>query len=78
MRRHRTTIYVAEDTEPSRVESLRALGLDLVIHGKGARDAEKEARRVAEADDEVAMGWTLRRSVGMSLLYSAAGRSSLS
>jgi threonine dehydratase len=53
IRKHRATIYVAEDLEPSRLELLRAHGLDLVIHGKGAWDAEKEARRVAEVEDKI-------------------------
>ncbi len=53
IRNHRATIYVAEDLEPSRLELLRAHGLDLVIHGKGAWDAEKEARRVAEEEDKI-------------------------
>ena len=47
IRKRRATIYVAEDIEPSRLELLRAHGLDLVIPGEGAWDAEKEARRVA-------------------------------
>jgi threonine dehydratase len=53
IRNHRATIYIAEDIEPSRLELLRAHGLDLVIHGEGAWDAEKEARRVAEAEDKI-------------------------
>jgi threonine dehydratase len=53
IRKHRATIYVAEDIEPSRLELLRAHGLDLVIYGEGAWDAEKEARRVAEAEDKI-------------------------
>jgi threonine dehydratase len=53
IRGRRATIYVAEDIEPSRLELLRAHGLDLVIYGKGAWDAEKEARRVAEAEDKI-------------------------
>jgi threonine dehydratase len=53
IRRRRATIYVAEDLEPSRLELLRAHGLDLVIHGEGAWDAEKEARRVADAEDKI-------------------------
>jgi threonine dehydratase len=53
IRKRRATIYVAEDIEPSRLELLRAHGLDLVIYGKGAWDAEKEARRVAEAEDKI-------------------------
>jgi len=53
IRGRRATIYVAEDIEPSRLDLLRAHGLDLVIYGKGAWDAEKEARRVAEAEDRI-------------------------
>ncbi len=53
IRKHRATIYVAEDLEPSRLELLRAHGLDLIIHGKRAWDAEKEARRVAEEQDKI-------------------------
>jgi threonine dehydratase len=53
IRKHRATIYIAEDIEPSRLELLRAHGLDLVIHGKLAWDAEKEARRVAEEQDKI-------------------------
>jgi len=48
VRNRRATIYVAEDIDPARLAQLRAHGLDLVIYGKGAWDAEKEARRVAE------------------------------
>jgi threonine dehydratase len=53
IRKRRATIYVAEDIEPARLELLRAHGLDLVIYGEGAWDAEKEARRVAEAEDKI-------------------------
>ena len=53
IRKRRATIYVAEDIEPSRLELLRAHGLDLVIHGEGAWDAEKEARRVAGEEDKI-------------------------
>ena len=53
IRNHRATIYVAEDLDASRLELLRAHGLDLVIFGDGAWDAEKEARRVAEEKDRV-------------------------
>jgi threonine dehydratase len=48
IRGRRATIYVAEDLEPSRLELLRSHGLDLVIHGKRAWDAEKEARRLGK------------------------------
>jgi len=53
IRKHRATIYIAEDIEPSRLELLRAHGLDLVIYGEGAWDAEKEAQRVAEEQDKI-------------------------
>ena len=53
IRGHRATIYVAEDMDPSRLELLRSHGLDLVIHGALAWDAEKEARRVAEEDGKI-------------------------
>jgi len=53
IRKRRATIYVAEDLDSSRLDLLRAHGLDLVIRGKGAWDAEKEARRVAEEEDKI-------------------------
>jgi threonine dehydratase len=53
IRGRRATIYVAEDIEPGRLELLRAHGLDLVIYGEGAWDAEKEARRVGEDEGKI-------------------------
>jgi threonine dehydratase len=53
VRGHRATIYVAEDMDGSRLDLLRSHGLDLVIHGALAWDAEKEARRVGEEDGKV-------------------------
>ena len=53
IRKRRATIYVAEDIDPARLALLRANGLDLVIFGKLAWDAEKEARRVAEDEDKI-------------------------
>jgi len=53
IRKHRATIYVAEDIEPSRLELLKAHGVDLVIRGESAWDAEKEARRVADEQDRI-------------------------
>jgi threonine dehydratase len=53
IRSRRATIYVAEDIEASRLELLRAHGLDLVVFGKAAWDAEKEARRVGEDEDKI-------------------------
>ena len=49
----RATIYVAKDMEDSRLEILRSHGLDLVIFGDLAWDAEKEARRVGDEEDKV-------------------------
>ncbi|MFT5433453.1 MAG: threonine dehydratase [Myxococcota bacterium] len=53
IRGHRATIYVAEDMDPSRLKLLRAHGLDLVVHGTLAWDAEREARRVGEEEGKV-------------------------
>ncbi len=53
IRKRRTTIYVAQDLPSSRLELLRTHGLDLVIHGEGPWDAEKEARRVAEEEGKI-------------------------
>ena len=53
IRKRRATIYVARDMEASRLELLRAHGLDLVIFGDLAWDAELEARRVAEEEDKI-------------------------
>ena len=53
IRNRRATIYVANDIEPARLELLRAHGLDLVVFGDLAWDAEKEARRVAEEEDKI-------------------------
>ena len=53
IRNRRATIYVANDIEPSRLELLRSHGLDLVIHGELAWDAEKEARRVSEKEGKI-------------------------
>lgn len=53
IRNRRATIYVANDIEPSRLELLRSHGLNLVIHGEVAWDAEKEARRVGDEEDKI-------------------------
>ena len=53
IRNRRATIYVANDIEPSRLELLRSHGLDLVIHGDLAWDAEKEARRVGDEEGKI-------------------------
>src|SRR5210317_109661 len=53
IRNRRAKIYVANDIEPARLELLRANGLDLVVFGDLAWDAEKEARRVAAEEDKI-------------------------
>jgi threonine dehydratase len=53
IRGRRATIYVAEDMEASRLELLRSHGLDLVVHGTRAWDAEAEARRVGEDENKI-------------------------
>ncbi len=53
IRNRRATIYVANDIESSRLDLLRAHGLDLVVFGELAWDAEKEARRVAVEEDKI-------------------------
>jgi len=50
IRNRRATIYVAKNMDASRMELLKAHGLDVVVFGEGAWDAEKEARRVAEQE----------------------------
>ena len=52
-RGRRATIYVAKDMEESRLNILRSHGLDLVIHGDLAWDAELEARRVGDEEGKV-------------------------
>ncbi len=53
IRNRRAIIYVAKDMEPSRLELLRTHGLDLVIYGEAAWDAEKEARRAATEEGKL-------------------------
>ncbi|MFO8175180.1 MAG: pyridoxal-phosphate dependent enzyme [Longimicrobiales bacterium] len=53
IRNRSARIYVAEDIDPSRLELLKTHGLDLVISGEGAWDAEREARRVAEEEGKI-------------------------
>ena len=52
-RGRRATIYVAKDMEESRLNILRSHGLDLVIHGDLAWDAEAEARRVGDEEGKI-------------------------
>jgi len=53
IRGRRATIYVGKDIESSRLNLLRAHGLDLVVFDGDAWGAEKEARRVAEENDQI-------------------------
>lgn len=53
IRNRSATIYVARDLEASRLDLLRTHGLELVVTGDGAWDAEKEARRVAAEEDRI-------------------------
>ncbi len=52
-RGRRATIYVAKDMEDSRMDILRSHGLDLVVFGDLAWDAEEEARRVGEEEGKI-------------------------
>ena len=52
-RGRRATIYVGKDIEDSRLELLRAHGLDLVVFDGDAWGAEKEARRVGDEEDKI-------------------------
>jgi threonine dehydratase len=53
IRNGKATIYVAKDLDASRMELLKAHGLNVVVFGEGAWDAEKEARRVAEEEGRI-------------------------
>ncbi len=52
-RGRRATAYVAKDMDESRLGILRSHGLDVVIFGEQAWDAEKEARRVGDEEGKV-------------------------
>ena len=52
-RGRRATIYVAKDMEESRLNILKSHGLDLVVYGDEAWDAEAEARRVGEEEGKI-------------------------
>jgi threonine dehydratase len=47
------TIYVAKNIEPSRLELIKAHGVDVVVYGEEAWDAEKRAREVAEQEGKI-------------------------
>ena len=52
-RGRRATVYVAKDMEESRLNILKSHGLDLVIFGNLAWDAELEARRVGDEEGKI-------------------------
>jgi len=52
-RGRRATVYVAEDMDESRLSILKSHGLDLVITGDHAWDAELEARRVGNEEGKI-------------------------
>ena len=52
-RGRRATVYVAKDMDKSRLNILKSHGLDLVIFGDSAWDAEIEARRVGDEEDKI-------------------------
>lgn len=52
-RNQTATTYVAKNIDPSRLELMRTLGLNVVIYGDEAGAAELEARRVAQAEGKV-------------------------
>ncbi|MHC4530031.1 MAG: pyridoxal-phosphate dependent enzyme, partial [Planctomycetota bacterium] len=47
------TIYVAKNIEASRLELIKAHGVDVVVYGEEALDAEKRAREVAEQEGKI-------------------------
>jgi len=53
LRGRKATTYVARNLDPSRLELMRAHGLEVVIHGAEAGAAETEARRVAATEHKV-------------------------
>jgi threonine dehydratase len=47
------SIYVAETASPAKVETMRTLGVEPIVFGVDGIEAELEARRIAEARDQV-------------------------
>ena len=47
------TTYVAKNIDPSRLELMQTLGLEVVVYGDEAGASELEARRVAQAEGKV-------------------------
>jgi threonine dehydratase len=52
-RGRRATVYVAEDMQESRLNILKSHGLDLIIFGELAWDAEVEARRIGDEEGKI-------------------------
>ena len=52
-RNQTATTYVAKNIDPSRLELMQSVGLDVVIHGDEAGAAELEARRVADVEGKI-------------------------
>jgi threonine dehydratase len=53
IRGYRATTFVAKNLEPSRLEIIRAHGLDIEVHGKEAGETEARAREVAEKEGKI-------------------------
>ncbi len=53
LRGHRATIFVAKDLDPFRLELIKSYGLDVVVDGAEALDAENKARQVAIDEDRI-------------------------
>jgi threonine dehydratase len=53
LRGYKATIYVAKNIEPSRMELIKAHGVDVVVYGEEAWDAERRAREVAEQEGKI-------------------------
>lgn len=47
------TIYLANDVPQARIDLIKAHGLNIVIHGDAAWEAEKKARAVADAEAKI-------------------------
>ena len=49
----KATVYLANDVPKPRMDLIRASGLDIVIHGEKAWEAEKKARAVADSEGKI-------------------------
>ncbi len=64
----RATIFVPEDANPVKVESMRALGADIVFHGRDFDDARERCEKVSAAE-----GYRYVHSGNEPLLISGVG-----